>query len=97
MLHSYYAYIIISYTHVIYIYIIYIYIYIICSYSFYNKLNTNPRYLAHQFNICIDNLIGILLLIEDLFFDHMHKEVMKGNGDSIGEASLKKDGNERYA
>ena len=87
MLHSYYACIIISYTHAIYIY----------SYSFYNKLNTNPRYLAHQVNTCIDNLIGILLLIEDLFFDHMHKEVMKGNGDSIGEASLKKEGNERYA
>ena len=86
MLHSYYACIIISYTHAIYIYI---YIY---SYSFYNKLNTNPRYLAHQVNTCIDNLIGILLLIEDLFVDYMHKEVMKGNG----EASIKKEGNERY-
>ena len=70
----------------------YNYIQAINDYSFHNKLKTNPRYLAHQGNRRIDDLIGTLLLIEDLFFDRMHEEVMKGNG----EASLKKEVNERY-
>ena len=61
--------------------------------SFHNKLKTNPRYLAHQVNRRIDDLVGTLLKIEeDMFYDRMNKEVMKDSG----EASLKREGTERH-
>ena len=56
-------------------------------------MKTNPRYLAHEVNRRIDDLIGTLLVIEkDLFFDRMRKEVMIGSN----EASLKQEGNDRH-
>jgi len=62
--------------------------------SFHNKLKTNPRYLAHQVNRRIDDLVGTLLVIEeDLFFDRMRKEVMKDSKD----ASIKQEGSDRHA
>jgi len=62
--------------------------------SFHNKLKNNPRYLAHQVNRCIDDLIGTLLIIEeDLFFDRMRKEIMNDGKD----ASIKQEGSDRYA
>ena len=75
----------------------YIYIYIYGNtnvpYSFHNKLKTNPRYLAHQVNRRINDLVGTLLHIEeDLFFDRMCKEVMRDSN----EASLKQEGRDRH-
>ena len=55
-------------------------------------MKTNPRYLAHEVNRRIDDLIGTLLVIEDLFFDRMRKEVMIGSN----EASLEQEGNDRH-
>ena len=52
----------------------------------------NPRYLAHQVNKRIDDLVGTLLQIEDLFFDCMRKEVMRDSS----EASLKQEGTDRH-
>ncbi|XP_065897260.1 uncharacterized protein [Dysidea avara] len=60
--------------------------------SFHNKLKMNPRYLAHQVNKRIDDLVGTLLQIEDLFFDRMRKEVMRDSS----EASLKQEGTDRH-
>lgn len=46
------------------------------SLSFHNKLKTNPRYLNHRINRCVDDLVQILLTIEeDFFHDRMRKEV----------------------
>ena len=62
--------------------------------SFHNKLKNTPRYLAHQVNRRIDDIIGTLLIIEeDMFFDRMRKEIMKDNKD----ASIKQDGSDRHA
>ena len=53
----------------------------------------NPRYLAHQVNKRIDDLVGTLLQIEeDLFFDRMRKEVMRDSS----EVSLKQEGTDRH-
>ncbi|XP_065916328.1 uncharacterized protein [Dysidea avara] len=61
--------------------------------SFHNKLKMNPRYLAHQVNKRIDDLVGTLLQIEeDLFFDRMRKEVMRDSS----EVSLKQEGTDRH-
>jgi len=61
--------------------------------SFHNKLKNNPRYLAHEVNRRIDDLVGTLLVIEeDLFFDWMRKEVMRDSK----EASIKHEGNDRH-
>ena len=65
-----------------YMIIIYIYIYPSNLCSLHNKLKTNPRYLAHEVNRRIDDLIGTLLVIEDLFIDRMRKEVMIGSNEA---------------
>ena len=57
--------------------------------SFHYKLKTDSRYLAHQVNKCIDDLVGALLVIEeDLLFDRKQKEAMKDSRD----ASTKQEG-----
>lgn len=63
------------------------------AHSFHNKLKTNPRYLAHQINRRVDDLICTLLILEeDLFFDQKHKEIMRDPTD----ASLQYEGMQRH-
>ena len=66
---------------------------IIITYSFFNKLKTNPHYLNHHVNRRCDDLIEMLLAVEaDMFFERKRKELLTTTSD----ASKKQEG-DRHA
>ena len=56
--------------------------YFCVNYSFHNKLKMNPRYLNHHVNRHFDDLIGLLAIEVDLFYDRMRKEIMMATQDA---------------
>ena len=68
-------------------------IHVYTSFSFHNKLKTNPRYLNHCVNCRCDDLMEVLLKIEeDMFHERKRKEIML----TPVQATLKVDGAERH-
>ena len=64
-------------------------VYNLDTYSFHNKLKTNPRYLNHNVNRRCDDLIEVLLSVEeDMFYERRRKELLT----STTEATRKVEG-----